>query len=91
MSKRKPVKSGEKTFDITDMMMADLMFFLRPLKERQQEMLFWTRQLSQCQNDITKSLGIDPTKFSVSWENAYKTGKLVYTPLPEPVIEKDEP
>lgn len=87
--KRKPVKTGEKVFDITDMMMADLMFFLRPMKERQQEMRFWSSQVTQCQNEIVSSLGIDSTKFSVSWEDAYRTGRLVFIPLPKPVIEKE--
>ena len=89
MIKRKPIKTGVKTFDVTDYMMADLMFFLRPMKERQQEMLFWMKQLQTTQNDIVKSLGIDSTKYSVSWDEAYKTGKLVFTPLPKPVTEKD--
>lgn len=78
-----------KTFSLTNLMMADLMFFLRPLKERQQEAMFWQKRLEQVQNDIVKSEGIDPTKYTVNWEGAYMTGKMVCTKIPEPVIIKE--
>ena len=87
--KNKPKKDPNvKTFSLTEMMMADLMFFLRPMKERQQEMLFWSKSLERIQSDIVRSEGIDPTKFSVDWEGAYRTGKIVCTKIPEPIIEK---
>jgi hypothetical protein len=88
MSKKsKKVKDPNvKTFSLTDMMMADLMFFLRPMKERQQEMLFWSKSLERVQNDIVRSQGIDPEKFQVDWNEAYKTGKMVCTKIPDPVV-----
>ena len=78
-----------KTFSLNDMMMADLMFFLRPMKERQQEYVFWAKSLERIQDGIVRSEGIDPTKFSVDWEGAYVTGKIVCTKIPEPIVEKE--
>lgn len=89
--KNQPKKDkSTKTFNITNMMMADLMFFLRPMKERQQEAMFWNRQLVAVQQDIVKSLGVDQTKYSVNWEEAYQTGKIVCVKLPDPVIVKEK-
>lgn len=87
----KPTKNKSiKTFSITQGMMADLMFFLRPMKERQQEMLFWQQQLQITQDQIVKSQGIDPAEFEVDWQGAYRTGKLVCTKkLPAPQVAKE--
>lgn len=89
MSKKTKKDTGIKTFSITELMMADLMFFLRPLKERQQEVMFWANQLKHVQDDIVKNQGIDSTKYSVDWDGAYRTGKMVCTKIPEPVIQKE--
>lgn len=84
--KNKPVKDHNvKTFNITDYMMADLMFCIRPMKERQSEMMFWQQQLNQTQDDILRNQAIDPTKYMADWQGAYKTGKLVCTKIPDPV------
>lgn len=89
--KNKPTKNKNvKTFSLTNVMMADLMFFLRPLKERQQEVMFWESRLSQIQGEIVKNQGIDPAEFSVDWEGAYRTGKMVCTKISKPVIIKEE-
>lgn len=89
--KNKPKKDPNvKTFSITNMMMADLMFFLRPYKERQQEAIFWSSKLRQVQDDIVRSQGIDPTKFAVNWEEAYRTGKIVCVKIPETKNENNK-
>ena len=89
--KNKPVKNKNvKTFSISNLMMADLMFFLRPFKERQQEAMFWSKRLQQVQKEIIRDQAIDPDKYSVDWEKAYETGKVVCVKIPKPVCVASE-
>jgi hypothetical protein len=81
--KLKVKDKNTKIFSLTNGMIADLMFFLRPMKEREAEMMFWQNQLRSAQNNISNSFSIDQSKYSIDWLNVYKTGKLVCTKLPE--------
>jgi hypothetical protein len=79
----KEKKQDSKTFSLTDSMIADLMFILRPMKEKQMEAMFWQSQLRQVQDNIARNLAIDQGKFSIDWAKAYSTGKLTCTKIKE--------
>jgi len=90
MSKKNQKDPNTKTVSLSGGMMGDLLFVLKPLKERQMEMLFWQNQLKEIELDILKSEAIDPAKWSPNWQQAFLTGKLVCTriPTPKPTLEK---
>lgn len=75
--------SNTKTFSLTSAMVGDIMFVLRPFKERQMEMMYWSERLKSIENDIVKSLGLEPDKWSCNWVGAYQSGKLVCTRIPQ--------
>lgn len=87
MGKKKD--QNTKTFSLTNAMIGDIMFVLRPFKERQMEMMYWSERLRSIENDIVKSLGIDPAKWTCNWVGAYQTGKLVCTLIPQKEDDKN--
>lgn len=91
MSKKTKKDNGTKTLSLSHAMMGDLLFVLKPLKEKQLEYMFWQNQLREVENDILKSEAIDSAKWNCNWQEAFVTGKLVctLTPQPKPIIEKE--
>ncbi len=89
MSSKKKLKffkkdKNKKTFSINEQQIAMLLFFFRPFRERQAEMVYWMGQLDGVKREVIKTFGLDPDKWIGNWDEAYKTGKLVLTKLPEP-------
>lgn len=78
-----------KKFSLSEAMMGDLLFVLKPLKEKEMEAQFWAARLQFIKNDIVKSRGIDPAKWNCDWVKAFQTGVLECTKLPEPKIVKE--
>lgn len=91
MSKKIKKDHNIKTLSLSPAMMGDLLFILKPLKERQMEMVFWSKELKGTENEILTSLGLDPNKWDCNWQQAFQTGKLVCNKIPEPkVVPKEE-
>lgn len=90
MSKKMKKNDNEKTFSLTPAMMGDLLFILKPLKERQMEMIFWSKELKNTEDDVLSGLALDPTKWQCDWQRAFQTGKLVCTKIPDPKIVTEE-
>lgn len=90
MSKKTKPDENVKTISFSREMMADLLFVLKPIKEKHMEYLFWLNELEQIKQEILKNQTIDPTKWNCNWNESFATGKLVCTKIPAPKKEAEK-